>query len=176
VPGLTNIDPQGELVRRIAALEAEQRRIGTLRRQPSPGCKMRTSAGESFTSGVNLVDLALPSGESYDTAGMADPDTHLVTLPSDGVYQVVIYVPRMSGTAQDAFVLAGVNGMTGGNDSYHYFSAGGQSSHTFSKTGPYVGGSTLGLYLYLPTAGADSLGSDYFSMTVERLHDIPDQS
>ncbi len=36
MPGLDNLDPQGELVRRILALEAEVRRIGTARREVLP--------------------------------------------------------------------------------------------------------------------------------------------
>lgn len=90
--GLTNIDPQGELVRRILDLEGEVRRIVT-RREPAPVLQVVGGSGVALGVGSNNVQL---SSVSFGTVGW-DGLLPAVVFPVGGIYLVQVTVPFMTG-------------------------------------------------------------------------------
>jgi hypothetical protein len=107
VPSLTNIDPQGELVRRITALEAEVRRVSTIRRDPSPVLQVVGGNGVALGVGANNVNL---NSVSFATDGW-DVALPQITFPVAGVYTITVTVPFMTGAAVFCIVGLGAASM-----------------------------------------------------------------
>jgi hypothetical protein len=107
MPSLTNIDPQGELVRRVLALEAEVRRVSTIRRDPSPVLQVVGGSGVALALGANNVNL---NSVSFATEGW-DVALPQITFPVAGIYMVTVTVPYMTGASTFCIVGLGAASM-----------------------------------------------------------------
>jgi hypothetical protein len=64
-----------------------------------PAVRAYASGGTSMSSAAFTVSLDLPS-EDFDTAGMHNPaDTHVLTAPIDGIYQITASVEWQANTS-----------------------------------------------------------------------------
>lgn len=163
--------PDDALLDTIRDLKRQLDEVRTLRSRPSPGAAVSTLLSGQVIPALTYTTLDWQS-TFYSSAGMADLAANTITIPSSGVYLVVISAGTISGAAQNAIlqVLAPVS-----QPALYSFLANatwGEQVGTFTR--PYLAGEELRLQLHLSTAAATITGA--FTWTVERLHDTPDQS
>lgn len=104
MPSLDNIDPQGELVRRIKALEANMARVGSLRRRPA----VNLFAAKAGTQDVAATTYTKVVGWSIYYTNPADSwnagaSTYTPKVP--GMYLVTANLVWTGGTASQKTVV-----------------------------------------------------------------------
>lgn len=173
MPGLISIDPQGELVRRIAALEAEQRRIATLRREPAVNLFAVKDSSDQVIGAT--LSTKITGWNTYYTnpADSWDAANSQYTPESPGMYLVIANVVWRTGTAVHPTLLF-FSETTGG-----YLVGAGRTVQAGETEDSHLacitqldGATPFFLTVYRYVAGGTILGAGS-TLQIHRLSDMP---